>query len=546
MGTLSAMSTTSGTASSATSFAVSGSNMTTGITVTPPSGLEVSTTSDTSGFAGSGTAVTVGSSGTVATTTVYVRLAAEAPAGTYNSLNIVLSSSGATNVNVSTTASGNTVIALPPVITATGTLTAMSTTYGTASSTTSFSVSGSNMTAGITVTPPEGLEVSQTSDTSGFAGDATAITVGSSGAIAATTVYVRLAATARVGAYDSLNIVMSSSNATSISITTTASGNTVSGTPITYNFDDGTLQGWTTVSSDPGNTPDPENYASVGSQAGINPHGGSKFVMCQPSNTRDNAHKPLWIRSPEFVINQTGYLTLYLAGGTSMGGYPGNSGTLPTNASQLPLGVDSTSSGLMGVALRDTVTGDFVRSAERPGPSDSAWKQIAWDVSALHGNGRTYTVELFDYNSGAAWRFLCMDTITIPGSTPPTDPYAIWANGTFANGTLTDKDATHDPDGDGKSNQQEFAFGLDPTTGASANPIAAPLDKTTGKFSYTRTVASGLAYHVFTSSNLQTWTEEAYPVNETVTGTTNGVETVVVTVAATPDNGKLFVRVAAQ
>ena len=83
--------------------------MNAGITVTPPDGLEVSTTSDTSGFAGNGTAITVGASGTIAATTVYVRLAATAPVGTYNSLNIVLSSSGATSVNVTTTATGNTV-----------------------------------------------------------------------------------------------------------------------------------------------------------------------------------------------------------------------------------------------------------------------------------------------------------------------------------------------------------------------------------------------------------------------------------------------------
>jgi hypothetical protein len=40
--------------------------------------------------------------------------------------------------------------------------------------------------------------------------------------------------------------------------------------------------------------------------------------------------------------------------------------------------------------------------------------------------------------------------------------------------------------------------------------------------------------------------EEAYPVNETVTETLDGVETVAVTVAAIPVNGRLFVRVAAR
>ncbi|MEI6607473.1 MAG: Ig-like domain-containing protein, partial [Verrucomicrobiota bacterium] len=78
-----------------------------------------------------------------------------------------------------------------PVITATGSpLSALSTTYGTASATTSFTVSGANMTAGIAVTPPAGFEVSQTAGGgSGYAGSGTAITVGAAGTIASTTVY---------------------------------------------------------------------------------------------------------------------------------------------------------------------------------------------------------------------------------------------------------------------------------------------------------------------------------------------------------------------
>ena len=136
-------------------------------------------------------------------------------------------------------------------------------------------------------------------------------------------------------------------------------------------------------------------------------------------------------------------------------------------------------------------------------------------------------------------------TIAVTFMVVPTNPYDIWAQGPFAN-AFTDTNPTHDPDGDGLTNLQEFAFALDPTLGSSVNPITTPLDKTTGKFRYTRLAASGLAYHVLTSTDLQTWTEEAFPVTETVIGTVAGVDTVEVTVAAPPVNGKLFVRVAAQ
>ncbi len=59
---------------------------------------------------------------------------------------------------------------------------------------------------------------------------------------------------------------------------------------------------------------------------------------------------------------------------------------------------------------------------------------------------------------------------------------------------------TADPDGDGQNNQEEFAFGLDPTSGSSANPITQPLAG--GVFKYTRTANSGLTYKVYYSTNL--------------------------------------------
>lgn len=56
------------------------------------------------------------------------------------------------------------------------------------------------------------------------------------------------------------------------------------------------------------------------------------------------------------------------------------------------------------------------------------------------------------------------------------------------------------------TNQEEFAFGLDPTTGSSVDPITQQLDKASGVFKYTRTKDSGLTYKVYYSSNLSGWT----------------------------------------
>jgi hypothetical protein len=109
--------------------------------------------------------------------------------------------------------------AATPVITASGTIAAVNTTFGTASLTPgSFTVSGANMTAGITITPPSGYEVS----TSSGSGYSTSIVVGAPGTIASTTVFIRLAATTAVGTYSG-NVTLSSAGADSVTVATTAS-----------------------------------------------------------------------------------------------------------------------------------------------------------------------------------------------------------------------------------------------------------------------------------------------------------------------------------
>jgi hypothetical protein len=121
-----------------------------------------------------------------------------------------------------------TVVASPPTITAGTTLPgALSTTYGTASSAQSESVSGANLTANITATAQAGFQVS--SDGSTFGSTATYT---ESGGSASGTVYVRLSATAAGGSYNSVNaVVLSSTSATSQDITTASSGNVVNPAP---------------------------------------------------------------------------------------------------------------------------------------------------------------------------------------------------------------------------------------------------------------------------------------------------------------------------
>ncbi|MGF7077806.1 MBG domain-containing protein [Mucilaginibacter sp. UYCu711] len=95
----------------------------------------------------------------------------------------------------------------PPVITATGTLANVDAVYGTAEASTSFMVSGTNLPAGILVTPPAAYEVS----IDGIAYSSN-LTVGLPGKVLPTKVYVRLKLTTRVGSYSG-NVALSSGTA---------------------------------------------------------------------------------------------------------------------------------------------------------------------------------------------------------------------------------------------------------------------------------------------------------------------------------------------
>jgi hypothetical protein len=131
-----------------------------------------------------------------------------------------------------------------------------------------------------------------------------------------------------------------------------------------------------------------------------------------------------------------------------------------------------------------------------------------------------------------------------------SDPFAAWIGTNYPALTGANAQPGGDPDGDGMSNQAEFAFGLNPSSSSSCNPIKVPFDKTTGTFSYTRRAtpaSTGLSYTVWTSTDLKTWKEDtAASASQTVSSTNDDVQTVAVHVTSAPSAGLLFVRVQAQ
>jgi hypothetical protein len=119
------------------------------------------------------------------------------------------------------TGSVDPVGAATPTVSVSGTLAAVSSTYGTASSVpTSFTVSGLNLTEGILINAPSGYEISQTAG--GASSYANTQTVGAAGTVATKTIYVRLMATTPVGIYSG-NVTCNSAGSAGATVATVAS-----------------------------------------------------------------------------------------------------------------------------------------------------------------------------------------------------------------------------------------------------------------------------------------------------------------------------------
>ncbi|WP_456315616.1 MBG domain-containing protein, partial [Pseudomonas shirazensis] len=121
--------------------------------------------------------------------------------------------SNAVNKNNTFFSSNNGIINVgPTIVISTDSLSALTTTYGTPSSSNSFDLSGLAMLEAILVTPPSGFEVS--TDGINFSNT---LTIGAAGAIASTKVYVRLKGTIDAKDYSG-NLVLTSNGTTTINI----------------------------------------------------------------------------------------------------------------------------------------------------------------------------------------------------------------------------------------------------------------------------------------------------------------------------------------
>jgi hypothetical protein len=173
------------------------------------------------------------------------------------------------------------------------------------------------------------------------------------------------------------------------------------------------------------------------------------------------------------------------------------------------------------------------------GRNYSAGNHSQYAVGTFTAAGTTQVIHFVAGATGGYYAFaptaVSLRDVT---SAPPATAYETWAaNPAYAGFDLSNPAA--DADHDGRSNFMEFAFGLDPTTGTSANPCT-PLHG--NQFSYTKRADSGLTYTAEYSTDLSIW-NPATASESAGAADSNGIQTVTVTVSSPALDGKLFVRV---
>lgn len=217
-----AFSTNVGTASTSQTFTTSANALTGGGLVTAPTGYEVSI----DGGSTYGSTKTISASAgqfTSQPVTVNVRLTAAAAIGTYNG-NVSVSSSGATTRTVAVSGQVNS---LSPSLSVSGSFSPFNTTAGIASTAQTVTVTGSNLTASATVTPPSPLLVSLNGTSY-----ATSVTITQSGGSLVSqpvTVWTQVPSSATAGTITG-NEAYTSTGATTINLATSGTVSSAGGT----------------------------------------------------------------------------------------------------------------------------------------------------------------------------------------------------------------------------------------------------------------------------------------------------------------------------
>lgn len=244
---------------------------------------------------------------------------------------------------------------------------------------------------------------------------------------------------------------------------------------LTYDFDDGTMQGWTNTVTG-ASVFNPSRFDARTEQGRGGGHSPDYSLLHNGNDTwlngRDIAHDTLVVTSPAFGFDGTspnGWgISLFLLGGT------GNTSAAPASLADLP--ASTATDGFMGVALRRVSDDAYLLHDRRNATGQyDAWEEQGWSAAeiatAIAGDdpAETYRIDLID-QFGGSWGWIILDTVTIDGVRTPYDNWVLAYLGTSSE-TLPEDD----PDNDACVNLLEYFGGSNP-----ADPASKPLFRIDG------------------------------------------------------------------
>ena len=259
-----------------------------------------------------------------------------------------------------------------------------------------------------------------------------------------------------------------------------------------------------------------------------------------------------------FVNNQLGNSAVTVASSGTLAGTGSAAGTVTASGTIAP-GASGTSAGTLATGAA-ALTGIYVCQID--GATADRWN-ITGNLNVTGATLAVSEIRTATFTSAVIAKY--SGTLTGTFTVSPALPFGIavqydatakeirlvsnfnsWTGShTFAAGS--DTSPSGDPDGDGMTNRREYAFGLDPTSGTSHNPIPVPLAKDNASFTYTRRKPSltGLAYKIWTSPDLVEWTVDTGATQSPVDQGDNQTVHVLLGSPGPFANGNLFVRVSA-
>jgi len=400
-----------------------------------------------------------------------------------------------------------------PSIVISDSLAAVNTVYGTASSNPSrFTVSGANLTEGITVTPPAGFEVSA-GNTNGFAGKRSSIIVGSSGTLSNTPIYVRLAADTDVNTYSG-DIVCSSAGASDVTVATVAS--TVSPKNVSVSAD---FLRKTYGNEDPELTYSASDAApfsgALERDAGEN---AGSYRIRRGQLTGGMNYNILFTENDLEIVRKNLFITA--------------NGITKSFGQTLSLGAGQTGFTASGLQNNETIGSVTLTASGGTGSLERGGPYILTPSGATGGTFSSQNYDLF-YNPG------------LLSVAPPT--LEEWMSIAYPQLSNADRAPGADPDGDGISNLMEYFVGSDPTLPAgSSSSLVKITNGPSNTFSMTYQRAKGVT-NVSSAvqatadlSNSSSWGTNG--VQETVADKGSSYEEVTATVTNAPGATKMFMR----